>query len=67
MKYLLFFFIILAGNNRSAAQAEIPVTKIFIVRHTEKETGNDPALTATGKTTAGELNRTLQNENKPKN
>ena len=62
MKYLLFFFLILAGNNKVTAQAQVPVTKIFIVRHAEKETGKDPVLTPAGNVRAGDLMRALQNE-----
>ena len=62
MKYLLFFFLILAGNNKVTAQAEAPVTKIFIVRHAEKESGKDPVLTPAGNARAGNLMRALQNE-----
>ena len=62
MKYLLFFFLILAGNNKVTAQAEAPVTKIFIVRHAEKESGKDPVLTPAGNARAGYLMKVLQNE-----
>ena len=63
MKYLLIFLAAIAFQNTSCAQQEPAVTKIFIVRHAEKETGNDPALTAAGNARAGDLMRTLQSEN----
>ena len=63
MKYLPFFLVILAFSNSAIAQENIAVTKIFIVRHAEKESVNDPALTAAGKIRSGDLMRTLQNEN----
>ena len=53
----------MAFQNIGFAQQEPAVTKIFIVRHAEKETGNDPVLTAAGNTRAGDLMRALQNEN----
>lgn len=37
-------------------------TKIYIVRHAEKETGKDPALTAAGRQRAGDLVRKLKNK-----
>ncbi len=38
-------------------------TKIYLVRHAEKQTGTDPELTDAGKKRAGDLMRTLQNKN----
>lgn len=38
-------------------------TKIYLVRHAEKESGNDPVLTANGNKRAGDLMRKLKNEN----
>jgi len=61
MKYLLIFFAVL-GFHTTTAQQEPGVTKIFIVRHAEKESGKDPVLTAAGNTRAGDLMRALQNE-----
>ena len=63
MKFVLIFFLIVAGNNNAFAQSETRVTKIFIVRHAEKETGKDPLLTLAGNERAGDLMRILQNEN----
>ncbi len=62
MKYLLIFFAILGFQTVASAQKEPAVTKIFIVRHAEKETGKDPVLTATGNARAGDLMRVLRNE-----
>jgi phosphohistidine phosphatase SixA len=62
MKYLFIFLAIVALQNSAAAQQEPAVTKIFIVRHAEKEAGKDPLLTAAGNARAGDLKRTLQNE-----
>jgi phosphohistidine phosphatase SixA len=38
-------------------------TKIYLVRHAEKQTGTDPELTDAGKKRAGDLMRTLKNKN----
>lgn len=62
MKYLLFFLGVISFENKSLAQTETAVTKIFIVRHAEKETGKDPLLAASGNIRAGDLMRTLKNE-----
>lgn len=62
MKYLLILLAAIAFENSSFAQQEPAATKIFIVRHAEKETGKDPVLTAAGNTRAGDLMRALQNE-----
>jgi hypothetical protein len=37
-------------------------TTIYFVRHAEKESGNDPVLTANGKKRAGDLMRALKNK-----
>jgi phosphohistidine phosphatase SixA len=62
MKYLIIFLALTGLQNSAAAQQEPGVTRIFIVRHAEKETGKDPLLTAAGNARAGDLMRTLQNE-----
>lgn len=62
MKYLLLSFMVLSFGKKLIAQQETPVTKIYIVRHAEKETGKDPVLTAAGNTRAGDLMRALKNE-----
>ena len=38
-------------------------TKIYLVRHAEKESGNDPVLTENGKKRAGDLMRKLKDKN----
>lgn len=62
MKYLLIFCILTSFQNKLTAQQQATVTKIFIVRHAEKGTGNDPELTAEGNVRAGDLMRRLKNE-----
>jgi broad specificity phosphatase PhoE len=62
MKYLLILLAAIAFKNTSFAQQESAVTKIFIVRHGEKEAGKDPVLTPAGNIRAGDLMRALQNE-----
>lgn len=62
MKNVLFFVILICLGDKSIAQSETPATRIFIVRHGEKETGKDPVLTAAGNIRAGDLMRALQNE-----
>ncbi|MGB4843447.1 MAG: histidine phosphatase family protein [Ferruginibacter sp.] len=62
MKYLLIFLSIIACSNNAIGQDDKAVTKIFVVRHAEKEKGTDPLLTTAGNTRAGDLMRKLQNE-----
>lgn len=62
MKYLFIFLTLVGLQNSTTAQQEPAVTKIFIVRHAEKEAGKDPLLTAAGNARAGDLMRVLQNE-----
>ena len=62
MKYLLLFLASFLFINIAFAQQKSAATKIFIVRHAEKETGNDPLLTADGNKRAGDLMRALQNK-----
>lgn len=62
MRYLLFFIVAISFSNTIVAQAEAPITKIYIVRHAEKEAGKDPVLTAGGIIRAGDLMRALKNE-----
>ena len=62
MKNLLIFLVAICFQNIVFAQQEPAVTKIFIVRHAEKESGKDPVLTPAGSARAGDLTRTLPNE-----
>jgi len=62
MKFLWCCLALVALQNSANAQQEPGVTKIFIVRHAEKESGKDPLLTAAGNARAGDLMRALQNE-----
>lgn len=62
MKYLLVFITAFSFQYTATAQQDAPVTKIYIVRHAEKEAGKDPLLTPAGNARAGDLMRTLQNE-----
>ncbi len=62
MRYLLFFIVAISFSNTIVAQSETPVTRIYIVRHAEKEAGKDPALTSEGIIRAGDLMRALKNE-----
>jgi broad specificity phosphatase PhoE len=52
----------------SISLAQLPAglsakTKIYVVRHAEKDTGNNPQLTAAGRKRAGDLLHTLQQKN----
>jgi broad specificity phosphatase PhoE len=62
MKYALFFIVFGCFITNAMAQSETPATRIFIVRHGEKETGKDPLLTADGIKRAGDLYRALKDE-----
>ena len=62
MKYLMICLATISLQNTVFAQQEPAVTKIFVVRHAEKESGKDPVLTPAGNTRAGDLMRVLQNE-----
>ena len=62
MKYLMIFFAVLTFQHNAAAQQGTAVTKVFIVRHAEKEGGKDPQLTAAGNARAGDLMRRLKHE-----
>src|SRR5437868_5882954 len=49
-----------------ATNAQLPYTnsdtRIYLVRHAEKETGRDPGLTTKGRQRAGDLMRELKNK-----
>lgn len=62
MKYVIIFLSFIICADTVFAQQENTETKIFIVRHGEKETGKDPLLTASGNIRAGDLVRKLQYE-----
>jgi len=65
MKYI-FLFITILGVHPLSAQPYYPQknkSRIFIVRHAEKEKGSDPALTTEGKRRAGDLVKALHREN----
>ena len=62
MKYTSFVLGLMLAVNAVFAQQENAVTRVFIVRHAEKESGKDPVLTPGGIKRAGDLMRALQNE-----
>jgi phosphohistidine phosphatase SixA len=62
MKSLLFMLAFMGCLNCVMAQQSGPATRIYIVRHGEKEPGPDPSLTPAGANRAGDLMRTLKNE-----
>lgn len=65
MKRLLLLIIVAVTANMVYAQDELlqgRKSMIFIVRHAEKQTGNDPLLTDDGNKRAGDLMRTLKKE-----
>jgi broad specificity phosphatase PhoE len=65
MKYLLQILFALLTANTCCAQSETAPGKhsrIYIVRHGEKQKGDDPLLTEEGYKRAGDLMRTLQHK-----
>lgn len=62
MKYVLILLTLFSQALSVNAQDAGQISKIFIVRHAEKESGKDPVLTADGYKRAGDLRRTLQND-----
>jgi phosphohistidine phosphatase SixA len=67
MKKIIPLIVLLCSQLIVAAQLLPPgvssKTKIYLVRHAEKQTGTDPELTDAGKKRAGDLVRALQNKN----
>lgn len=65
MKYVFVILIAFIFNDRIVAQQAGPFskhTKIYIVRHAEKQNGEDPLLTEDGNKRAGDLMRTLKDK-----
>lgn len=60
MKYAGTLLCFIIFTSTVFAQQEKTETKIYIVRHGEKEAGRDPLLTAAGNKRAGDLMRKLQ-------
>ena len=62
MRFLLLFVITVLFANKPFAQLPLvnSHTRIYLVRHAEKETGNDPALTKDGMKRAGDLFRWMK-------
>ena len=58
----LIFFVSLFVNNVYSQSGDNGNRTFYIVRHAEKETGNDPGLTEAGRKRAGDLYRLLQNK-----
>lgn len=65
MRYTLILLLLTLSVSLSFAQTgfERTKTKIYLVRHAEKETGKDPVLTPAGRQRAGDLLRTLKHKN----
>lgn len=63
MRLLLIFLSVFSFNTALFAQTETGETRIFIVRHAEKEAGKDPLLTPAGNKRAGDLLQVLRSEN----
>lgn len=61
MKFIIIFAAFFNFQSSAVGQKEAGGTKIYIVRHAEKEAGKDPLLTAAGNARAGDLMRYLQN------
>ncbi|MFN8253506.1 MAG: phosphoglycerate mutase family protein [Ferruginibacter sp.] len=65
MRHLFCFVTLLLIFKTASAQLPEGLsskTKIYLVRHAEKDTGNNPQLTAAGRKRAGDLLHTLQNK-----
>ncbi len=64
MKRFLLLLLTCTFGSMLHAQQVLPnsQTKIYIVRHAEKESGNDPGLTPAGRVRAGDLVRKLKHK-----
>jgi phosphohistidine phosphatase SixA len=63
-KILLLIVLFSIKHSANAQDGSFPVnTNIYLVRHAEKESGNDPLLTEAGRKRAGDLARTLKDKN----
>ncbi len=64
MKYILTTILIVQTFCAISQKVDfIPQTTIYLVRHAEKDTGNNPPLTLAGFKRAGDLMRSLSNKN----
>lgn len=65
MKVLIAIFLLISAQNITKAQKAADFgnkTKIYLVRHAEKQSGNDPVLTENGNKRAGALLQALKNK-----
>ena len=65
MKSLIAFLLLISAQNITKAQKAADFgnkTKIYLVRHAEKQSGNDPVLTESGNKRAGALLELLKNK-----
>ncbi len=62
MKLIILISAFFSFQNRAVAQEGAAVTKIYIVRHAEKQDGKDPLLTPAGNARSGDLMRFLKDE-----
>lgn len=63
MKVIIVLFLLISAQNIAKAQKPADIDskiKIYLVRHAEKQTGNDPVLTENGNQRAGALLQTLK-------
>ena len=64
MRFILLLMFAVASLAANAQPAGITgKAKIYLVRHAEKQSGDDPLLTAEGNTRAGDLMRALKDKN----
>lgn len=62
MRLFITFLGVFFACGSALAQADANETRVFVVRHAEKEAGKDPLLTKAGNVRAGDLMRTLEKE-----